>query len=169
MKRIIPFFTAAAVVCSFSADALAQSVKRLPRLERIDGNRAVIVTEVVRTPRVIAPEIRTGVGTAVVPAETTAVGAETEGVAWSTGAGIGEPSTRADVGDGRGGAGIVRSGTLAPRAVRRGNQVIWTVPGELVPAAGGGYVIRPTIPRETMNRNTLGAGTSTPVGVAPGY
>lgn len=170
MKRIIPFFAAAVAVSVFSTDATAQS-RKIQRVERINGDHAVIVTETIRSqaPVIVSPNVGLGVGTEVVRSETTPAGADAEGVAWGTGAGIGEGSTRSDVGTGRGGAGIVRSGTLAPRVVRGGSTEITTVPAEVVPSASGTYVVRPIIPRRTTNTNTLGSGTSTPVGVAPGY
>jgi hypothetical protein len=171
MKRIIPFF-AAALVVSISADAFARS-RRIQRVERINGDRAVIVTETARTPA-LAPiaerEIVVGTGREIVE-ERAMVGVDARGVARSSGVGIGEASTRSYVGTGRGGAGIVRSGTLAPSAVDvgAGGTAGTAVPAEIVRTTDGRLILRPIIPRETTFSGTLGAGTSTPVGIAPGY
>lgn len=181
MKRLIPIFVTVVVACAFSADAVAREKERSKKRssakkqrveQRVERIREVPVVETrvqetyIQTPTrpnvVALPTASSLVG------ERTPAGADTTGVARSTGGGIGEASTRSDVGTGRGGAGIVRSGTLAPSSVRTDTTTITTTVPAVTTTTAEGVVIAPAIPRATTNTGTLGAGTSTPVGVAPG-
>lgn len=184
MKRFVPFVVTAALAVTLAPGAFAKerrssSTKTIIRTQVIERGVSDAVTGVAET-TTVGPN-----AVLVLPpepiAETTAAGADTRGVTRSTGSGIGEASTRADVGTGRGGAGLNRAGTLAPSTVRE-RRVITTVPArvqrtrilpgtsstEVTVVPGTTTVIEPIIPRVTTNRGTLGTGTSTQVGVAPG-
>ena len=179
MKRLIPIFVTVVVACAFSADAVAREKERGKR--RYSAKKQRVIVERVREVPVVETRVQeTYIQTPTRPnvvalptasslvEERAVVGAGTTGVARSTGVGIGESSTRTYVGTGRGGAGIVRSGTLAPNAVRTDTTTITTTVPAVTTTTAEGVVIAPAIPRATTNTGTLGAGTSTPVGVAPG-
>ena len=180
MKTLVPLALTAALAVTISPGAFAKdsrsSRKTITRTQTIERDRVTGVTETTT----VGPNAVMVMPPAPIRG-TTPAGADTRGVTRSTGAGIGESSTRSDVGSGRGGAGINRSGTLAPSAVRE-RQVITTVPAaaqrtRILPGTssstvtvfpGTTTVIEPIIPRETTHRGTIGSGTSTQVGVAPG-
>ena len=170
MKRLIPILATVALGLALPLGALAK--------EKEEGKRRSKKRQTVEQRVVPSDAFRPATGPVTtttvtgpsndVTSATTASGADTVGVARSTGAGIGESSTRSDVGTGRGGAGITSTGSLAPSAARPNATVTTTVPATTTTSATAGTVISPAIPRNTTNTGTLGSGTSTPAGVAPG-
>jgi LysM repeat protein len=197
MKRFVPLGAALALAAlPFGALAAEKdkekskrtsSKEKTTKTERVETTVSDAVTGTAET-KVVNPGTVT-VAPAADLAPTTAEGATTTGVTRSTGAGIGEGSTRSDVGTGRGGAGMNKSGTLAPSAIPDTGTVT-TIPGTttttVVPAtptgtvvtpapagtvvvpAAGDTVIRRVVPGQSTGSGNIGAGTSTPAGAAPG-